>query len=385
MGFKNYYGKTIENVGSVSSDGVFDGVPVNYAFYGECKSVLINQYSGLRTYYTDYIPLGDAEKVYAANSGQTVTFYEEDKSTIVSVAKTTETINFIGYKVYNVKDTNAKYVRVTLGSSSSLGDLTSEGIKANFDGYALYLDPPNIVIGNKADVLRPVAKGEYEKFIPFEILKDIHPLIGKYFIAMGDSLTQYAGGRYNYDYGFLSALARKYNMRVENRGTGGTSWGYSNDAHTGSFDGDCACEKVDRLIESGVVPDFLTLEYGANQTEASDGDPITSTSSDTTSRCGAIKYCIERLQAYAPPMPLGIVLPTHRNEGNVSNARQEEINDMIVEVAKQYSVPVLDLFHEGNLMPFMFVDGLHWAYDGDRDRDSLRVATRKYANFLMNL
>ena len=82
-------------------------------------------------------------------------------------------------------------------------------------------------------------------------------------------------------------------------------------------------------------------------TNGKDTGTLDNTSADVYTMCGAIRYCLENLLIAFPDTPIGIVLPPQRLEGN---SAQEEKNELIKTLANYYSIPVLDTFHEGQIV-----------------------------------
>ena len=104
---------------------------------------------------------------------------------------------------------------------------------------------------------------------------------------------------------------------------------------------------------------------------------MTDEATTQTTFYGALKYLVTRLTFNNPDAKLLFITPmkadkyggTYDVNGNVRknsvNATEEDYVNAIKEVASYYSIPVLDLFHDGNLNPYipaqntMTVDGLH--------------------------
>lgn len=383
MAFKNYYGSELQVGYSGTSEGMILS-PVNWAMYGECISTVVNQYNGTYNYYSGLIPLNDANgHIWIASSGQNYTFYASDGKTATgdksNVTKEDVTINGMTYVKVTIPE-NSAYYRYQIGGGS-LGNLTSEEIKNSFDGYAVYLEEPLNPTGNKSATgnLRPSA--DYKQFLQYA--STINPLIGKFWYAMGDSIFQYSGGSKIYEYGFMSRIARTYNMRFENKSYGSVAWEYSNEAHTGQYDGACACKLVDNLIASGLKPDYVTLEFSGNL-NGTEGD-YSNTSADTTTMCGAIRYCIERLQEYLPASSaIGVIAQTQKT--SITNAMYRPRQEKMMAICKDYAVPVLDMFYESGITKKMTSDGDHWSVDPKtHDYDVFYKAERVISAFLMRI
>ena len=72
------------------------------------------------------------------------------------------------------------------------------------------------------------------------------------------------------------------------------------------------------------------------------------TAADTYTTAGAIRYCLEKLLVAFPTSAIGVMLPMQRAE---TWKHQEEKNALIKELCEYYSIPVLDLFHDGQVVP----------------------------------
>lgn len=210
--------------------------------------------------------------------------------------------------------------------------------------------------------------------------QNMRPLYNKKWVQIGDSLTDWGGGAHvdvlsqdlsamdtEGDTGFMRFVRDKEGILFYNQGFAGAQWqltkidGSLNDSQgnpiTSEPEGDqyCAVRRVDKLIENkaSFTPDIITILMGTN---CADEGETTDTSDNLYTMCGAIRYCLENLLREFPTTPIGILLPPQRLEGN---NWQEPRNEKIRTIAKYYSIPVLDLFHEGQIVPAnrVVVDG----------------------------
>src|SRR5699024_4581602 len=115
--------------------------------------------------------------------------------------------------------------------------------------------------------------------------------------------------------------------------------------------------KVDSLVSDGVKWDIVTFSFGTNA-DTSMGT-YESTSADKTSLAGAMRYCIETMQANFPLTKLGVILPTRRSDGNLSNDVLEQRCELMTAIAHDYGVPVCDMFNESGTITSWYSDGLH--------------------------
>lgn len=106
------------------------------------------------------------------------------------------------------------------------------------------------------------------------------------------------------------------------------------------------------------------------------------TSADTTTMCGAIRYCMEKLKAYHPTAYILVCLPPQRAEGNEN---QEQVNKVIKAIVESYSVKTLDVYHHSGIVPNTTIanigylsDGLHLGENGITMLGNLLASEVKY-------
>lgn len=168
---------------------------------------------------------------------------------------------------------------------------------------------------------------------------------------IGDSLTDWGGGNDATD-GFLKIVHKKTGLITSNQGYAGAWW------QTGDGQTYCAVNRVDNIVSTGVKYDLYCFIMGTNAGSATDTGE---TSADTTTMCGAIRYCLETLKVYQPTAKILVCLPPQRAEGN---ANQENVNDVIKSIAESYSVKTLDLYHHSGAVPNTVVEGSNYLSDG---------------------
>ena len=209
---------------------------------------------------------------------------------------------------------------------------------------------------------------------------NIRPLCAKKWVQIGDSLTDWGGGAHcsttelypekvmdSATDGFMKYVRDKEGILYYNQGFAGAQWQLTKiDGSVNDNDGNpitsepssdqySAVRRVDTLIanKDTFTPDIITILMGTN---CADEGETTDTSDNLYTMCGAIRYCLENLLREFPTTPIGILLPPQRLEGN---GWQEPRNEKIREIAQYYSIPVLDLFHEGQIVSAnrVIVDG----------------------------
>lgn len=189
-------------------------------------------------------------------------------------------------------------------------------------------------------------------------------LVGKKWNALGDSNTQYPGGYQrwqsgNGQRGYVQGIGDKYYMSAKNNGTGGATWG------TATSGKGCAIDKVDDIVSDAVKWDIVTFSFGTNADTSMGTYESTPDEKDTLA--GAMRYCIETMQANFPMTKLGIILPTRRSDGNLSNDVLKERCELMKEIAHDYGVPVCDMFNESGTITSWYSDGLHICNSGSWD------------------
>lgn len=209
--------------------------------------------------------------------------------------------------------------------------------------------------------------------LKFDYPDNITPLpCGKSWYHIGDSNSQWMGGS-NIDNpddtGFLLIAARKNGIeKLTNASKAGASWAYR--TTVADTDDVSAIARVDALVDSGEKPDYITILMGTNSDD-SEGTKE-NTAADKYTTAGAIRYCLEKLLVAFPTSAIGVMLPMQRAE---TYAAQETKNALIKELCEYYSVPVLDLFHEGQIVS----DSKLTAYDDEHEgviyTDSAHITT----------
>ena len=221
-------------------------------------------------------------------------------------------------------------------------------------------------------------------------------LAGKNVVWIGDSLTNWGGGSYESPgVGFLGIVHQNTGAITYNQGMAGASWEYgmgtwdeSHTTYTPSADEQySAIGRVATLVanKDTFTPDYVIFMMGTNR--RADGT-VNDEYTNLHTMCGAMKHCILQIYNTFPNCAMGIVLPPQRNEGMEG---QEQANALIKEIAEYYSVPTIDLFHEGGLLnkyrnPLTdtvnsggFSDGLHLSDLGKN------ILGRKFTHWIKTL
>ena len=205
----------------------------------------------------------------------------------------------------------------------------------------------------------------------------VHNSYGKSWYHIGDSNSQWMGGSVladDTDTGFLLTAARKNGIaKFTNASMAGASWAYRVD-YEDSLNAQCGVARVDDLVASGEVPDIITILLGTNSDD--DAGTVDNTASDTYTTAGAIRYCLEKLLQAFPTSAIGVMLPMQRAE---TYTHQETKNALIEELCRYYGIPVLDLFHEGQVVPDSKLTAYDDGHEGVKYTDSAHISSNGVA------
>ena len=202
--------------------------------------------------------------------------------------------------------------------------------------------------------------------------------------AMGDSNTQYMGNN-------LESYVKKYTgiQLLRNFGTAGATWEVKSGEDSSVKTNTSAVGKVNQLI-SNADPDthmcndydIITIMMGTNCDTKGN---VSDNSQNVQTMCGAIRYCLEKLLYYYRTSRIGVIIPPQRAEINVE---QNQRNELIRELCKEYSIPTLDFYYEGQTVPdsttpdgspYYISDGTHLGGNGQEQY------YRKYSAFISRL
>lgn len=184
------------------------------------------------------------------------------------------------------------------------------------------------------------------------VLPEQYPLEApKSMLMVGDSLLNWGGGN-DYADGFLKIVHEKTGVATTNEGLAGAWW------QEGEGQTQCGVTRVNTLIEDQRKYDMYCFMLGTNQGSTTDTGE---TSADTSTMCGAIRYCMETLKAYEPTKPILICLPPQRAEGNEN---QERVNEVIKTIVESYGVKTLDIYHNGGIVPNTKIASINYLTDG---------------------
>ena len=202
--------------------------------------------------------------------------------------------------------------------------------------------------------------------------------------AIGDSNTQYMGTN-------LENYVKQYTgiASLRNFGTAGATWEVRDGEDATTTANSSGVGKVNQLITSADPNtqkcddyDIITIMLGTN---CNARGSLSDTSNNVDTMCGAMRYCLEKLLYYYRGARIGGIIPPQRAE---INAEQEVRNELIRAIYEEYSIPYLDLYREGQIVPdsslpdgngYYLSDGTHLGGNGQES------VYRKYSAFISRL
>ena len=164
---------------------------------------------------------------------------------------------------------------------------------------------------------------------------------GKKWTAFGDSLTENNATASQKYHSIISALT---GITVNNMGLSGS--GYARPAGSTFYE---------RAASIPSDSDVVTLFGSFNDSAASGVQIGTPTDTGTNTICGCINRTLETIYSIKPDMVVGLITPTPWRQFNPYDGSSQWAQDYveaIIAVARRWSVPVLDLYHESGLRPW---------------------------------
>ena len=179
------------------------------------------------------------------------------------------------------------------------------------------------------------------------------PIAGKRIALIGDSNTQYSGDT------FKAYMEETFGCTFVPLGYAGATW--ETTAGVDATDNN-AVGRVNQIIanadSSGLITEYdkIAIMMGTNCNTVG---AVTDTSADVSTMCGAVRYCLEKLCYYGRKISLGIILPIRRSD-ETTNVLPERFQ-YIKQIAEEFSVPVLNLYNAGRIIPdSMTPDGANY-------------------------
>ena len=192
------------------------------------------------------------------------------------------------------------------------------------------------------------------------------PIAGKRIALIGDSNTQYSGDT------FKAYMEEIFGCTFVPLGYAGATW--ETTAGVDATDNN-AVGRVNQIIanadSSGLITEYdkIVIMMGTNCNTVG---TVTDTSADVSTMCGAVRYCLEKLCYYGRKISLGIILPIRRSD-ETTHVLPERFQ-YIKQIAEEFSVPVLNLYNAGRIIPdsmtpdgsnYYLTDSVHLGANGN--------------------
>lgn len=356
--------KTIENIKSKLSDDTFENTieprhtkiftqeDINLFDYDYvCANSETNEYAT-----SNFFKVSNNETIYANIDVTTYTLYNLNKEKIKYV-----NVNYSErFTQFTIDDENAYYCTIGLGQWTDTAQnnykncmLSKEPIN-NFLEYA-YKNIDITKYYKDKLIENLLGKGTLEKINMIDkALSSNLPFKDKTFAIIGDSNTNWYGSNgtnqnSEYTAGFGDLVAEQEYCTFVNLGLAGATWEVTTDGEDKtSTSSSCAVGRVNTIINNNTKYDIILFLMGTNGTNIGE---VTDTE-DVTNMCGAMHYCLKTLLQKYPTTPIGVILPMQKEEDThicgTQNSFENKIEKMKI-IANYYSIPVLDLFHEGGI------------------------------------
>ena len=173
----------------------------------------------------------------------------------------------------------------------------------------------------------------------------ISPIAGKRIAMIGDSNTQYSGDI------FKTYMEETYGCTFIPLGSAGAAWETVNgvDATDNSAVG--RVNKIALYVDSDKLIteyDMIVIMMGTNCNNMGE---LSDTSADVSTMCGAMRYCMEKLCYYGRRIPIGVIIPFTHDSGKTKGNTLPTKFQYIKQIAEEFSVPTLDLYNSGRIIP----------------------------------
>ena len=285
--------------------------------------------------------------------GQNTNLYELDNGVTWQVIETTEDTCYIG---------------ITLKGQSSVYDDLIEGVFTD-------IEPREGFYGKSITRINGIPIKSYNNST--SNTSNVLPLQGKKWVVVGDSLTEFniKATKNYHDY-----VAEDTGVTVVNMGLSGS--GYKRmEGDNNAF--------YQRILNVPTDADIITFFGSGNDLSLTLGTP-NDTGTDTV--CGCIHQTFKNLFEKMPGAKVGVVLPCPwgsyppNDKTNIMALYCEALK----EIAGEYSIPVLDLYHGSNMRPWddTFRSLYYTRDDGGTthpDENGHKILANKFKMFIQSL
>ena len=198
-------------------------------------------------------------------------------------------------------------------------------------------------------------------------------------LFLGDSITAGSGAS-RIDKRYTDVFASKTGVEVRNYGIGGTRIARKRTPSVNPVFDDCFLDRLERMEETA---DLIVIFGGTNDFGHGDAPLGDLDSEDEYTFCGAMRHLLRRAIEKYPEARIVVLTPLHRtsecvtvNEIGLPTQPLKDFVNAEIEIAKEFSVPVLDLWSVSGIQPriqaqckVFSADGLH-----PNDRGHERIA-----------
>ena len=193
----------------------------------------------------------------------------------------------------------------------------------------------------------------------------VNNLQGKTWLVIGDSITNFPNGSYR------QLIAETYGATVLSAYADGRRVSFGADKQPNY----CTPYLFSQGNMPSQKPDIITIllgtnDYGNDSPIGNISDDENSQSVDSYSFIGCYKWMLKQLHDKYGHVPIILITPFHRKNGNTENGATHTLVDYahaIKEIGEYYSYPVCDMYSESGLPVDMFDgytnDGLHLTAD----------------------
>ena len=251
------------------------------------------------------------------------------------------------------------FAKVSFTNNSTNAEITKNTpVKATYVRCSFkleYLDSFKIEIGSQLTAYETGGLKSEKLIIEFsnlsdEIINSINSnnmlrnkLKNKILLNLGDSI---AFGSGNNGVGYAEIIANKYDMIYHDYSNGGATIGMTEDNNI--------LTQLDNAIASGVVPDYVIFDGGTNDISPSYNVPLGAISDDyqgitydTTTFCGGLEQILKKIRNTW--INTKIIYVRVHNMASRDVALQKLYGEKALEICEKWSVPVVDLFKNGQL------------------------------------
>lgn len=179
------------------------------------------------------------------------------------------------------------------------------------------------------------------------------PIAGKKILMLGDSNMQYSGDS------IKEYMESTYGCTFSVLAKAGIGWEYTGGDIENATDVTSACgvgyvnEIIKSIDENKLIMgyDKIVIMLGTNCYKMG---TITDTAENFDTMCGAIRYCMEKMCYYGRQISIGVVIPIRCDENYNISATMGSMPEkfkLLEELARQYSIPTLNMWDSGRVIP----------------------------------